>query len=102
MSPATHGRSFQGERFRANRPESRTSTRTGRSESPSGSPDTREPRRMLRQKGECRRERFFTGLLTGVAGLLAKILPREYRRQLGGQLPNLLLVLVTRGIVCFF
>src|SRR5580698_8096539 len=53
MNPAMHGRSFPGERFRANRPESRTWLRTGRSESSSESPGTRESRRMLRQKGEC-------------------------------------------------
>src|SRR5580658_1806410 len=57
MNPAMHGRSFPGERFRANRPESRTWLRTGRSESSSESPGTRESRRMLRQKGECRRKR---------------------------------------------
>jgi hypothetical protein len=43
MNRSTHERSFLGERFRANRSESRTLLRTGRSESPSGSPGTREP-----------------------------------------------------------
>src|SRR6266446_6063079 len=57
MNRSTHERSFQDERCRANGPESRTFLRTERSESPSGSPGTREPHRRLRQKGECRRER---------------------------------------------